>query len=59
MTAVFVAMAVANEIVWRTMSDEVWVTFETFGLPIALMAFLFFQIMALQPYMIEEGDASE
>ena len=59
LTAVFVAMAVANEIVWRTMSDEVWVTFETFGLPIALMAFLFFQIMALQPYMIEEEESSK
>ena len=57
--AVFIAMAVANEIVWRTMSDEVWVTFETFGLPIALMAFLFFQIMALQPYMIEEEKGPE
>ena len=55
LAAVFAAMAVANEIVWRSMSTDVWVRFETFGLPIALMAFLWWQIMRLQPYMIEEG----
>ena len=52
--AVFVLMALANELVWRTMSTDFWVKFETFGLPIALMAFLWAQIMALQPYMIED-----
>ena len=54
LAAVFAAMAVANEIVWRSMSDTTWVTFETFGLPIALTAFLWWQIMRLQPYMIEK-----
>jgi intracellular septation protein len=54
LAAVFAAMAVANEVVWRTMSTDVWVRFETFGLPIALMAFLWWQILRLQPYMIEE-----
>ena len=52
---VFAAMAVLNEVVWRTMSTDFWVKFETFGLPIALMGFLWWQIMALQPYLIEEG----
>ena len=55
LAAVFAAMALANEIVWRSMSTDFWVKFETFGLPIALMAFLWWQIMRLQPYMIEEG----
>lgn len=57
----FAALAVGNEIVWRTMSTDTWVKIETFGFPIALMAFLFWQMMALQPYMIEEdagGDES-
>jgi intracellular septation protein len=40
--AVFAAMAIANEIVWRTQTTEFWVTFETFGLP----AFLFVAFMA-------------
>ena len=53
----FAALAIANEIIWRTMSEETWVTIETFGFPIVLMVFLFVQFSALQPYMIEEpGD---
>ena len=49
----FLALAVANEFVWRTMSTETWVKIETFAFPIALMVFLWAQIMALQPYLIE------
>ena len=51
---VFLLLAIANEFVWRTMSEEAWVTIETFAFPVALMAFLFLQMMALQPYIIEE-----
>ena len=54
LAAAFALMAVANEVVWRSMSTDFWVKFETFGLPIALMAFLWWQIMALRPYLIEE-----
>ena len=50
----FAALAVANEVIWRTMSTDVWVRVETFGMPIALMAFLWWQIWRLQPYMIED-----
>ena len=50
----FVALAVANEIIWRTMSTDAWVKIETFGFPIALMVFLFWQINALQVYLIED-----
>jgi len=50
----FLVLAVANEIVWRTMSTDAWVKIETFGFPIALMIFLWLQIAALQPYLIEE-----
>ncbi len=55
----FLFLAVANEIIWRTMSTETWVKIETFGFPIALMAFLFWQINALQTYLIVEDDPSE
>lgn len=51
--AAFASLAVANEFVWRTMSNDVWVTVETFGFPIALMVFLFWQMTALQPFMID------
>ena len=52
----FPALALANEIVWRTMSTDAWVKIETFAFPLALMAFLMWQFMALQPYLIEEKD---
>ncbi len=50
----FVALAIANEAIWRTQSNDVWVAIETFGFPIALTVFLFAQIYALQPHIIEE-----
>ena len=52
----FAGLAVANELIWRTMSTDAWVKIETFGFPIALVAFLFWQITALQGYLIEEKD---
>ena len=57
--AMFAALAIANEVIWRTMSTDAWVKIETFGFPVALIAFLFWQITALQSYLIEEGDPPE
>ena len=54
--AFFFALAVANEVVWRTMSTDLWVKIETFGFPLALFAFLWWQIMALQHHMIDPKD---
>ncbi|MEL6549092.1 MAG: inner membrane-spanning protein YciB [Pseudomonadota bacterium] len=54
LTLAFTALAVANEIIWRTMSTETWVAIETFGFPIALFVFLWWQIMALQSHVIED-----
>lgn len=51
--AAFALLAVANEFVWRTMSTDLWVKIETFGFPIALMAFLMMQFSLLQQYLIE------
>ena len=54
LSGMFAAMAVGNEVIWRTMSTDAWVKIETFGFPIALFAFLWIQIMALQKYLIDE-----
>ncbi|WP_208352532.1 inner membrane-spanning protein YciB [Pseudaestuariivita rosea] len=51
LTLAFVVLAVANEIIWRTMSTDLWVKIETFGFPLATLAFLWWQIMALQDYI--------
>lgn len=54
LTAMFAALAIRNEIVWRTMSTDAWVKIETFGFPLALFVFLWVQIMALQKHLIED-----
>lgn len=40
MTLLFLGLALANEIVWRSMSESAWVYFKTFGLPLILFLFL-------------------
>lgn len=50
----FATLAVANEVIWRTQSTELWVKLETFAMPAALFLFLMVQFMMLQRYVIEE-----
>lgn len=52
----FAALALANEIIWRTQSTELWVKLETFAMPAALFLFLMVQFMTLQRFMIEEPE---
>ena len=54
----FTALAIANEVIWRTMSTDAWVKIETFGFPLALMAFMMWQFSQLQPYLIEDDKNS-
>lgn len=53
----FAALAVANELVWRTMSTDAWVNFKTFGLTLALFAFFMAQGKLMQDYGFEEDDS--
>lgn len=54
LTAMFAALAIANEVIWRTQSTDLWVKLETFAFPAALFVFLWVQIVSLQRYLIEE-----
>lgn len=54
LTALFAVLAVANEVIWRTQSTDLWVKLETFAFPAVLFVFLWVQIMGLQRYLIEE-----
>ncbi|KAF0173096.1 MAG: intracellular septation protein [Rhodobacteraceae bacterium] len=51
--AFFFALALANEVIWRTLSTEAWVNFKTFGLTIALFGFFLSQSKLLQRYALE------
>ncbi|RBI86987.1 septation protein A [Rhodosalinus halophilus] len=55
LTGMFAALAAGNEVVWRTMSTDTWVKIETFGFPLLLFAFLWWQIVALQHHIEDEG----
>jgi intracellular septation protein len=40
----FVAMALLNELVWRTQSTDFWVSFKVFGLPVLTILFIVSQM---------------
>lgn len=50
----FLALAIANEVVWRGFSTDAWVTFKTFALPVATFGFIISQMGVLTKYAIEE-----
>lgn len=51
----FLGLAIANELIWRNMAEETWVTLETFAFPAALFIFLWVQIISLRSYLIEDA----
>ena len=55
----FLALAVANEAIWRSQSTDTWVYFKTFGLPIAMFAFFMFQGQVFQKHGIPDDDENE
>ena len=52
----FFILAVSNELVWRLMSTDTWVSFKTFVLPLVLFAFFVSQSSMLSKYSIEKTD---
>ena len=51
--AFFIALAVLNEIVWRTMSEEFWVSFKVFGILPITFIFTMTQFPLIKKYHIE------
>ncbi len=50
----FLALAVLNEIVWRTQSTDIWVTFKVFGVLPLTFVFAALQYPLLQKYAAPE-----
>ncbi len=50
----FLFLAVANEIIWRTMSDQAWVNFKTFVLTLLMLGFFMAQGPLFSRYGIEK-----
>ena len=55
-TLFFLALAVTNEVVWRTMSTDAWVNFKVFGLTAAVFVFFMTQGKLMQKYAVEEDE---
>lgn len=58
LAAFFIALALANELVWRLMSTEAWVSFKTFGLTFAVFGFFIAQGKVLEKYGIGDEPKS-
>ena len=50
----FIALAVLNEIVWRTQSTDVWVNFKVFGILPITFIFTMTQFPLIKEYQIED-----
>ena len=50
----FIALAVLNEIVWRTQSTDVWVNFKVFGILPITFIFTLTQFPLIKKYQIED-----
>ncbi len=55
----FLALAIANEIIWRNFSDETWVEFKTFGLTILMFGFFMAQGKLFARYGYERPSDSD
>jgi len=54
----FIAMAVVNEIVWRTQTTDFWVAFKTFGFVPITFIFAMAQLPLLQKYAVKTDEAA-
>lgn len=52
----FFGLMIANEVIWRTMSTDAWVSFKTFGLPIATVVFFALQGKLFTAHAAPESD---
>lgn len=55
-TYFFFTLAMLNEVVWRTMSEETWVYFKTFGLTAAIFLFFVFQTKLFSEHSNEDPE---
>lgn len=56
LTLFFLGLALLNEIIWRTQTEEIWVYFKTFGLTVAIFVFFITQSKLFEAYKPEPKD---
>ena len=50
----FIVMAIANEIAWRNLTTDQWVSFKAFGIPVLSVFFGLLSLPILKKYQIEK-----
>jgi len=50
----FIALAILNEVVWRTQSTDIWVNFKVFGILPITFIFTITQFPLIKKYQIED-----
>ena len=50
----FIALAILNEIIWRTQTTDIWVNFKVFGMLPITFIFTLMQFSTIKKYQIEE-----
>ena len=55
----FIAMAVLNEVVWRTQSTDFWVNFKVFGIMALTIGFIMLQMPFMNRHMEAEASAGD
>jgi intracellular septation protein len=55
----FVAMAILNEIVWRTQSTDFWVNFKVFGIMALTIGFILLQMPFMNRHLLESPAADD
>ena len=56
MVLLFIGLAIANELIWRNLSDTAWVNFKTFGLPVVMFAFFMANTRLFSAYALDKDD---
>ena len=56
LTLLFLGLALANEIVWRTQSETAWVNFKTFGLPGIMVIFFVLNARLFERYALPKDE---
>ena len=46
----FISMAIANELAWRNLTTDDWVSFKAFGIPVLSIVFALFSIPVIRKY---------
>ena len=52
--AMFIIMAIANEIAWRSLTTDQWVSFKAFGIPVLSLGFGLLSLPIMQKHQIKK-----